>query len=66
MHEARLKALTLVDYFEHTPVRGPSRDRQLSGKARREQRRRDRLPLDSFDVPPPVVSDPSASSDFDD
>jgi hypothetical protein len=39
MHEARVKAMKLVIDFEHTPVRGASRDRTLSGKARRQARR---------------------------
>lgn len=40
MHEARVKATALVIGFEHTPVRGPSRDRSRPGKARRQARRR--------------------------
>lgn len=39
MHEAHVKAMKLVVDFEHTPVRGASRDRQLTGKARRRARR---------------------------
>lgn len=37
--DARLAAMKLVVDFEHTPVRGASRDRSLSGKARRQARR---------------------------
>ena len=37
--EALLKATRLVVDFEHTPVRGPSRDRSQHGKARRRARR---------------------------
>jgi hypothetical protein len=36
---ARLQATKLVIDFEHTPVRGASRDRSVPGKARRQARR---------------------------
>ena len=39
MHEAYVKATKLVIDFEHTPVRGASRDRSQRGKARRAARR---------------------------
>lgn len=66
--DAAVRAQALVELLPDRTrtVRGASRDRSLHGKARRLQRQRDRLPLDSFDVAPPRVSDATGSNDFDD